>query len=271
MTLAETLIPANQSTRADYRARYYAENDARFLTPDWSSAPEAVPYADLTNPQSLNLYAFTLNNPLSGVDPDGHQSGCFQTTSSSGGVMTVNVYCSTLPLSSSIAIRAPNTYPSWDALPGPSPITHKIGPTPQRLLIGAVGPADFGELGDELVAWEEASALSDLTPSERQIVKELESQGHKVVPIPRGAGKTADFMVDGVETEFKHLTSAGPNTLKNAIQSAAGQTNGNILIDARDVNISAADVKQQILRAEGNVGSLSGRVTVLTSNGTVNY
>jgi hypothetical protein len=31
-----------------------------------------VPYADLTNPQSLNLYGYVTNNPLSDVDPDGH-------------------------------------------------------------------------------------------------------------------------------------------------------------------------------------------------------
>jgi len=31
-----------------------------------------VPYADLTNPQSLNLYSYVKNNPLSHVDVDGH-------------------------------------------------------------------------------------------------------------------------------------------------------------------------------------------------------
>ncbi len=72
MTPAETIPPANQSTPADYRARYYSENDARFMSPDWSSDPEAVPYAKLKNPQSLNLYEYMLDNPLGGVDKDGH-------------------------------------------------------------------------------------------------------------------------------------------------------------------------------------------------------
>jgi len=44
----------------------------RFLSPDWSSKPENVPYADLENPQSLNLYSYVNNNPLSKADKDGH-------------------------------------------------------------------------------------------------------------------------------------------------------------------------------------------------------
>ncbi len=42
------------------------------MSPDWSANPEAVPYSKLDNPQSLNLYGYVLNNPLSQADPDGH-------------------------------------------------------------------------------------------------------------------------------------------------------------------------------------------------------
>jgi len=44
----------------------------RFMSPDFSDSPEPVPYADLMNPQSLNLYSYVKNNPLSMTDPDGH-------------------------------------------------------------------------------------------------------------------------------------------------------------------------------------------------------
>ncbi len=40
--------------------------------PDWSPTPIPVPYADFGDPQSLNLYGYVQNNPLSHVDPDGH-------------------------------------------------------------------------------------------------------------------------------------------------------------------------------------------------------
>jgi len=55
-----------------FGARYYTSLMGRFMSPDWSAKVEPVPYAKLTNPQSLNLFAFVGNNPLSHVDADGH-------------------------------------------------------------------------------------------------------------------------------------------------------------------------------------------------------
>ena len=56
-----------------FGARYYASSMGRFMSPDWSAKEEPVPYAKLDDPQSLNLYAYVRNNPLSRVDADGHQ------------------------------------------------------------------------------------------------------------------------------------------------------------------------------------------------------
>jgi RHS repeat-associated protein len=55
-----------------FGARYYGSSLGRFMTPDWSAKATAVPYADFGDPQSLNLYSYVKNNPLSLTDPDGH-------------------------------------------------------------------------------------------------------------------------------------------------------------------------------------------------------
>ncbi len=60
-----------------FGARYYASTMGRFLSPDWSAKEEPVPYAQLDDPQSLNLYSYVRNNPLSRTDPTGHEDdGC---------------------------------------------------------------------------------------------------------------------------------------------------------------------------------------------------
>ena len=48
----------------------------RFLSPDWSARPSPVPFADFSNPQTLNLYQYAHNNPTSMDDPDGHCPQC---------------------------------------------------------------------------------------------------------------------------------------------------------------------------------------------------
>ena len=76
-------------TGLDYfGARYYSSGTARWMLPDWSAVPQAIPYADMSNPQSLNLYTYVGNNPINGVDADGHdpasQNGGAQCGSSVG-------------------------------------------------------------------------------------------------------------------------------------------------------------------------------------------
>ena len=50
-----------------FGARYYGSSMGRFLSPD----PSQLYFADLTNPQSFNLYSYGYNNPLTDIDPSG--------------------------------------------------------------------------------------------------------------------------------------------------------------------------------------------------------
>lgn len=82
----------DQESGNDYfGARYYASTMGRWLSPDWAEKPTAVPYADFTNPQSLNLYQYMRNNPLSKADPDGHCDLCWDL------VTAVSTYVATHP------------------------------------------------------------------------------------------------------------------------------------------------------------------------------
>jgi RHS repeat-associated protein len=76
-----------------FGARYYSSSMGRFLSPDWSEYPTGIPYGDLENPQSLNLYGYVLNNPLKSTDPTGHthQECAPDTTSTDPTTGTVTV------------------------------------------------------------------------------------------------------------------------------------------------------------------------------------
>jgi RHS repeat-associated protein len=58
----------DSETGLDYAVnRYYNWRLGRFMSPD----PAGLAAATFNNPQSMNRYAYVLNNPLSGIDPSG--------------------------------------------------------------------------------------------------------------------------------------------------------------------------------------------------------
>jgi RHS repeat-associated protein len=63
----------SESNLDNFGARYFTSNIGRFMTPDWAARPTAVPYAAFGDPQSLNLYTYVRNDPVSRADADGHQ------------------------------------------------------------------------------------------------------------------------------------------------------------------------------------------------------
>jgi RHS repeat-associated protein len=60
----------------NFSARFYGETAGRFVSPDSNAQPQAVPYATLEKPQTLNLYTVSINNPILFTDQDGHSVVC---------------------------------------------------------------------------------------------------------------------------------------------------------------------------------------------------
>ncbi len=72
-----------------FESRYFSSAQGRFTSPDefkggglddplTDKSEETIgplPYADITDPQTLNKYGYVRNNPLRYVDPDGHLAG----------------------------------------------------------------------------------------------------------------------------------------------------------------------------------------------------
>jgi RHS repeat-associated protein len=63
-----------ESNLDDFGARYFSSQWGRWMSADWTAGASAAPYATLSNPQSLNLYAYVGNDPIDGQDPDGHMN-----------------------------------------------------------------------------------------------------------------------------------------------------------------------------------------------------
>jgi RHS repeat-associated protein len=96
ITLKFTGKERDTETGLDYfGARYFSAAQGRWTSPDWSAIPQPVPYAELGDPQTLNLYAYVTNRPLNKADVDGHCPWCIGAGAGAligGGIETYKQY-----------------------------------------------------------------------------------------------------------------------------------------------------------------------------------
>ncbi|MGH9969968.1 MAG: RHS repeat-associated core domain-containing protein [Pyrinomonadaceae bacterium] len=121
----------DSETGLDYfLARYYSSTQGRFTSPDefaggpdslYSFADDASEnptfYADLTNPQSLNKYQYTYNDPLNFTDSDGHCPLC---------LIPVAIAVTAYILLSPKTVHGPTHTPTYQE-PGHDPAAQMMG------------------------------------------------------------------------------------------------------------------------------------------------
>ncbi|TAN30641.1 hypothetical protein EPN29_14265 [bacterium] len=214
-------------------ARYYSSGLGRFLSPDWSAAPEATPYANLSNPQSLNPYAYVLNNPTTATDPNGHcflglfgkncrkqaqsvKEGNASDNSFSGALMT-----SLLGMRDAVTGRIPA-----NATPGERNAASAAG---MALMVSGVGEGEEVEAGvkeiGELLegAVDEGGSASRIVARPGGIQQATKDFG--ALPgqaADKGRGVLVEQLPDGSKAILRDFSSDGRPTIE--IQHAGGQT-----------------------------------------------
>jgi len=263
----------DNETGLDYfLARYYSSMQGRFTSPDeFTGSPEetgilgsgdpkkqALKYADVTNPQSLNKYEYCSNNALRYIDPNGQepQEGAElnqrrdikdlmehridektywerQNARAAGAVIgaaAVAVILAGKEIGSTILF--------WMAA-NPD----KVEQIASVLQESAGGPPGI------------ISGVGTASKAEWSIAQKLAGEGKDVeILAARSAGRTADFLINGVKTELKTLEGVGgvatSGTVKSAIGRGLGQS-GNVIVDARGFNLTAEAARKGAARAFG--------------------
>jgi RHS repeat-associated protein len=230
-------------TGLDYfLARYYSSTQGRFTSPDeftggpdelfiFADAASANPtfYADLTNPQSLNKYQYTYNNPLSYIDPDGHCPVC------------------------------PAYYYEYYVKPTIQQVDSKITQIKNDLV-------DYGKGMGKSVAnavIDMSNAGAKITGDEpharyepsNEVQAMAMNSGDKLMILSGGAGKGLPANVAMAEGKNAAIVGAGANKLSPKVQSIMNE------IDKQGIKVTVNPKKPETAQ-EGNVTLHSGKTQV---------
>jgi RHS repeat-associated protein len=201
-------------TNLDYfGARYLNSSQGRWMSPDWASKPTNVPYANFGDPQSLNLYGYVGNNPLSKNDADGHcvpycgfiswlanaigRDGGVKSFAKNVGIGAAKGAASAVVNTVRLAVASGNQGTLVTAIMAPQPKALKPSNTTQAetsLATQMVLPAVVGAAGGAAVGAEEAGAAAVMTGTRYVGAGEaayIESNG--TIPITDAAGAAKQF------------------------------------------------------------------------------
>jgi RHS repeat-associated protein len=213
-----------------FLARYYTSSMGRFLQPDWSAKTEPVPYAKVDDPQSLNLYQYALNRPLTLFDTDGHD---------------LTVATELQPTVNALRQQSPSFNAELSAHEGPgSPnLTIKFGPTPND----PGGQATTGNTSATI----SVVGLEPLTSSDQSDEDAVEYGGYKgaTVTINSSISSDSDAVDKTVAHEVGHVHDARTNTDQYGKDSEHTKaTHGKQDHDSRPEEKRANQFKDRVIR-----------------------
>lgn len=227
-----------ETNNDDFGARYYSSQFGRWTSPDWSSVPVPVPYANLTNPQTLNLYAMVHDNPESFADLDGHEDDGSSGDVGASTPVPQQQSSSTPQNQSGQSSQQPNSGSAQSQTPSMNSST----PTPQQQNTATIGPnpnwldgrqADcigqgLKSGGEELLPLhDEIKAVSDsIADGSAKPLKELLSLGTAAEAGKEGAKKVVE-------------TRAAQKAVKSLIKSAGGRASANAVGRAASLTMKA--------------------------------
>src|SRR5581483_9860787 len=197
----------------DFGARYYTWRFGRWLSADWSNVPAPVPYANLTNPQTLNLYSMVSDDPESFADLDGH---------------TCPPDCASQEQATDLG-KSPNTGPGGSNNPANAPGLDTI-------------QKDFGQIahaeGGKVSSFYDTTEISTTTSAGFLQVNSTGSISLQAIP---GAGQTVD------------VTFHAPEATPNRVGISGGTPFVSANVTTNSVTVSGGFVLGPPVKAGANV------------------
>ncbi|HLJ26020.1 MAG TPA: RHS repeat-associated core domain-containing protein [Candidatus Angelobacter sp.] len=255
-------------TGLDYfGARYYGNWLGRFVSADWAAKPEAVPYSDLHDPQSLNLYSYVRNIPTSDADPDGHAGAMPELNEGDGDDALRKKSPSTCPGLSDCSSSPGATAPQRSTAASVAIGVGKEAANQLKSMTGMAGlgmyiqqPWNFGLLRDALAVM----SLPDFQAANPTQDKAMKFTFWASFLIPFGGEEAAASKIEGkvVSVYLKSLTEYVGIT-KNLLSRQAAHGEELLPIVKGLTRTEAKGVEQAIIEKRGlakNGGTLTNKI-----------
>src|SRR5579872_2854401 len=255
-------------TGLDYfGARYYGNWLGRFVSADWAAKPEAVPYSDLHDPQSLNLYSYVRNIPTSDADPDGHAGAMPELNEGDGDDALRKKSPSTCPGLSDCSSSPGATAPQRSTAASVAIGVGKEAANQLKSMTGIAGlgmyiqqPWNFGLLRDALAVM----SLPDFQAANPTQDKAMKFTFWASFLIPFGGEEAAASKIEGkvVSVYLKSLTEYVGIT-KNLLSRQAAHGEELLPIVKGLTRTEAKGVEQAIIEKRGlakNGGTLTNKI-----------